>query len=116
MTPRRKKALVSILPGVTALVVITAYLIILLRVENQTIVLVLLGFGIGATVVANWMGWLTPVGRCFTEREDALGLLAIVAAVGVAGYFHGDHFVLLLLCTVLLYCARCCFTPSPHWD
>jgi ABC-type branched-subunit amino acid transport system permease subunit len=26
-----------------------------------------------------------------------------VAAVAVAGYFHGDHFVLLLLCTVLLY-------------
>jgi ABC-type branched-subunit amino acid transport system permease subunit len=103
MTPRRKKALASILPGVTALVLATVYLIILLRVENQTIVLVLLGFGIGATVVANWMGWLAPVGRCFTEREDALGLLTIVAAVAVAGYFHGDHFVLLLLCTVLLY-------------
>src|SRR5690606_17896066 len=39
----------------------------------------------------------------FREREDALSLVAILAALGIVAVFHEDHFVLLLLCTVLLY-------------
>ena len=93
----------SILPGAVALTLATAYLIVLLRVENQITIIVLLGVGIAAVVAANWLGLLAPVGRNFGKREDALGLLAIAAAIAVAGYFHEDHFVLLLLCTVLLY-------------
>ena len=41
--------------------------------------------------------------RSFADREDALGGFAVLAAVAVAAYFHEDHFVLLLLITVLLY-------------
>jgi ABC-type branched-subunit amino acid transport system permease subunit len=59
--------------------------------------------GIVAVLAANWLGWFTPVSRSFADREDALGALAIVAAFVVAAYFHDDHFVLLLVCTVLLY-------------
>jgi ABC-type branched-subunit amino acid transport system permease subunit len=103
MAPQQMKAVESILPGAVALALATVYLIVLLRVENQTTILILLAIGIATVVAANWLGWLTPVGRSFGEREDVLGLLSIVAAIVVAGYFHGDHFVLLLLCTVLLY-------------
>ena len=103
MAPQEMKAVESILPGAVALGLATVYLIVLLRVENQTTILILLAIGIATVVAANWLGWLTPVGRSFGEREDVLGLLSIVAAIVVAGYFHGDHFVLLLLCTVLLY-------------
>jgi ABC-type branched-subunit amino acid transport system permease subunit len=91
------------LPGAVALTRATVYLIVLLRVENQITILVLLGVGIAAVLAANWLGWLAPVGRSFGEREDVLGFFAIVAAIVVASYFHEDHFVLLLLCTVLLY-------------
>jgi len=103
MTPQRKRAAESILPGAVALALATAYLIVLLRVENQNTILVLLGIGIAIVLLANWLGWLASVGHSFGEREDALGPLAIVAAIVVMGYFHEDHFVLLLLCTVLLY-------------
>jgi ABC-type branched-subunit amino acid transport system permease subunit len=91
------------LPGAAALALATTYLIMLLRVENQTTILVLLGLGIAAVIAANWLGWLAPVGQSFATREGALARLAILAAIVVAAYFHEDHFVLLLLCTVLLY-------------
>ena len=103
MAPQQMKAVKSTLPGAVALALATVYLIVLLRVENQTTILILLAIGIATVVAANWLGWLAPVGRSFGEREDVLGLMSIVAAIVVAGYFHGDHFVLLLLCTVLLY-------------
>jgi ABC-type branched-subunit amino acid transport system permease subunit len=93
----------SILPGAAAVTLATLFLIVLLRVEDQTAVIALLVFGIAAVVAANWVGWLAPVAQSFGEREDGLGVLTIVAAVAVAAFFHEDHFVLLLVCTVLLY-------------
>jgi ABC-type branched-subunit amino acid transport system permease subunit len=103
MAENSKTPAASILPGAVTLALATVYLIVLLRVENQTTILILLGVGIAAVVVANWLGWFAPVGLSFGEREGGLGLLAVVAALVVAGYFHEDHFVLLLLCTVVLY-------------
>jgi ABC-type branched-subunit amino acid transport system permease subunit len=93
----------SIVPGVIALTMVTAYLIALLQVEDQTTILVLLGTGAVAVIAANWLGWLAPVADSFQVRDQSLALLTIVAAIIVAGYFHDNHFVLLLLSTVLLY-------------
>jgi len=103
MAEHSKTPVASLLPGAVTLALATVYLIVLLRVENQTTILILLGAGIAAVVAANWLGWFAPVGSSFGEREGGLGLLAVVAALVVAGYFHDDHFVLLLLCTVVLY-------------
>src|SRR4029453_7533662 len=93
----------SILPGVAAIVLCTLFLIVLLRVENQRLIIGWRVLGIAAVLAANWLNWLQPVARSFNEREDALGVLAIVAALTVAAFFRTDHFVLLLLCTMLLY-------------
>jgi ABC-type branched-subunit amino acid transport system permease subunit len=93
----------SILPGAVAVALATAFVIVLLRVENQTAIIALLAFGIVAVVAANWLGFLAPVASSFGAREDVLGPLAVVAALAVGAVFHEDHFVLLLLCTVLLY-------------
>jgi ABC-type branched-subunit amino acid transport system permease subunit len=93
----------SLLPGIVAMALATAYLIALLAVEKQTLIIGFLAVGIVAVLAANWLGWLASVSRSFADREDALGALAIVAAFAVAAYFHDDHFVLLLVCTVLLY-------------
>jgi ABC-type branched-subunit amino acid transport system permease subunit len=93
----------SLLPGAAAVVLVTAFLIILLRVENQKAIIALLALGIGAVIAANRLGLLKPVAHSFSEREDALGLLAIVATLAVGVVFHEDHFVLLLVCTVVLY-------------
>jgi ABC-type branched-subunit amino acid transport system permease subunit len=93
----------SIVPGALAIALATVFLIVLLRVENQTTIIALLAFGIASVIAANRFGWLAPVAACFSEREDGLGVLAVVAAIAVAAFFHEDHFVLLLVCTVLLY-------------
>jgi ABC-type branched-subunit amino acid transport system permease subunit len=103
MPSQLNKAAVSIIPGAGALALATLYLIAMLRVESQTTILVLLGIGAAVVVVAHWLGWLAPVALSFQERDDALARLAVVAVVAIAGYFREDHFVLLLLCTVLLY-------------
>lgn len=97
------KAQASLLPGIAAVVLATAYVIALLAVEKQTLIMGLLTAGVVAVVAANYLGWLDPVGRSFADRENALGIVAIVAACVVAAYFHEDHFVLLLFITVLLY-------------
>jgi ABC-type branched-subunit amino acid transport system permease subunit len=93
----------GLLPGVVALAVATAYLIALLAVEKQTIIIAVLAGGIAAVLAAAWLRLLDPVSRSFAEHEDALGGFAVAAACILAAYFHEDHFVLLLMITVLLY-------------
>ncbi|WP_245471476.1 branched-chain amino acid ABC transporter permease [Bradyrhizobium genosp. SA-3] len=85
------------------MVLVTVFLIILLRVENQKGIIALLALGIGAIILANRLGLLKPVTHSFSEREDALGLLTMFATLAVGAVFHEDHFVLLLVCTVVLY-------------
>ncbi|HXN44982.1 MAG TPA: branched-chain amino acid ABC transporter permease [Xanthobacteraceae bacterium] len=91
------------LPGLVALTLATAYVIVLLAAERQAVILALLALAILAVVAAQRLGWLNGVGRSFAEREDTLGGLAVLAAVIAAAWFHDDHFVLLLLNSVLLY-------------
>jgi ABC-type branched-subunit amino acid transport system permease subunit len=101
------KSRVSVWPGVAALVVATVCLITLLAVERQQLIMGLLAIAIVAAVASSWLGLLRPVSRSFAEREHALGALAILAVLAVAAYFREDHFVLLLLVTVLLYTVAC---------
>src|SRR6266404_3594469 len=103
MTEAGQHAKGALLPGVAAVALATAYLIALLAVEKQALIIGLLALAIAAVLAANWLGWLAPVSRSFADREEALGAMAIAAAFAVAAFFHEDHFVLLLVCTVLLY-------------
>src|SRR6188508_2374872 len=93
----------SLWPGLIALALMTAYLIALLAVEKQRLIIALLAAGIAIVFAAGWMGWLNPVSRSFAEREDTLGIFGIAALCLLAAYFHEDHFVLLLVITVMLY-------------
>jgi ABC-type branched-subunit amino acid transport system permease subunit len=90
-------------PGAAAVVAAAAFLIALLQVEDQTMIMVLLAIGAAVVTFANWLGLLAPVASSFRQREHSLGLLAIAAALAVGAVFREDHFVLLLVCTVLLY-------------
>jgi ABC-type branched-subunit amino acid transport system permease subunit len=98
-----KKAPVSIWPGLIALAVATVYLIAVLAVEKQALIIALLVAGIAVVAAAAWFGLLDGVSACFVEHEDTLGACAIIAALIVAAYFYDNHFVLLLIITVLLY-------------
>jgi ABC-type branched-subunit amino acid transport system permease subunit len=100
---RRPEPRSPLLPGLVALVLATAYVIVLLAAERQAVIIALLALAILAVVAAQRLGLLEGVGRSFAEREDTLGGLAVLAAVIAAAWFHDDHFVLLLLNSVLLY-------------
>ena len=103
MAAGKTKTNASLLPGLLALALGTAYVIALLGAEKQPVIIGLLAAGIAAVLAASWLGWLAPVARSFADGEDRLGLFAIAAAFVVALYFREDHFVLLLFVTVLLY-------------
>jgi ABC-type branched-subunit amino acid transport system permease subunit len=97
------QARTTLLPGLIALAIGTAYLIVLLAVEKQPIIIAVLVAGIAGVLIAAWFGVLDRVSRSFAEHDDALGGFSILAAVALGLYFHEDHFVLLLVITVLLY-------------
>jgi len=93
----------SLWPGLAALALVTAYMIALLGAEKQALIMALLGAGIIAGFGAGWFGWLTPVSRSFSQHEDGLGLYAVLGLCVIAAWFHDNHFVLLLVVTVMLY-------------
>src|SRR5215469_12751242 len=88
--------------AIIALAVVTVYLIALLSAENQPVVMSLIAFGIVSALAAGWFGVLQGVARAFSEHEERTGIFAIMAALVIAAWFHEDHFVLLLIVTVLL--------------
>lgn len=97
------KARAAVWPGLIALAVAAFYLVAMLAAERQAIIISLLVVGSAIVVVAAWFRALDRVGRSFADHEDALGIGAVLALVAVAAFFHEDHFVLLLITTVLLY-------------
>lgn len=90
-------------PALGALAAASVYLAVLLGVEQQTLIIALLALGIAAVAAAAWLGLLDRVRRSFAAHENAFGGCAIVAAIAIAGFFEDNHFVLLLMVTVLLY-------------
>src|SRR5439155_11123228 len=92
-----------LLPGFFALALVTVYGIVLLAAERQAVIITLLALAILAVLAAQRLGVLEGVGRSFAEREDALGGLAILGAVATAAWFYDNHFVLLLVNSVLVY-------------
>ena len=102
MAGKAEKTHAALWPGLIALAAATLYLIALLAAENQALIIALLTGGIAAVIAAAWSRLLNPAGRSFEDHEDVLGGFAILAAFAVAVFFHEDHFVLLLVTTVLL--------------
>lgn len=93
----------SLWPGLVALILASGYVTALLAAERQRTVIALLALGMVAVLAAAWLHLVDAVSRAFADREDELGGLTIVAALAIGAYFHEDHFVLLLVITVLLY-------------
>ena len=102
-SPAAGKADISVWPGAIALAVATAYLIGLLAVEKQNAIIALLALGVVGTLVAAWFGLTEVAGQSFNSHENALAGLAVIVALAVAVFFYDNHFVLLLMTTVLLY-------------
>ncbi|MGB7855560.1 MAG: branched-chain amino acid ABC transporter permease [Pseudolabrys sp.] len=98
-----EKGHTTVWPGIAGLAIATGYLIAMLGAEKQNLIIILLAAGIVAMLAAAWLGLLENVSASFVEHEDALAVCAIGAACAVGAVFHDNHFVLLLVITVLLY-------------
>ena len=90
-------------PALSVLGAATLYLVALLAAERQALIIALILFGIVVVAAAAWFKLPDIVSRSAAMHEDALGQYTILAALVVAAVFHDNHFVLLLLTTVLLY-------------
>ena len=93
----------SLIAGIVATIAVTAYVIALLVVESQLEILVLLVGGVGVVLAAARFGVLARVGEGLARRETTLYLLAVLGVVLAMVFFHEDHFILLMMATVILY-------------
>jgi ABC-type branched-subunit amino acid transport system permease subunit len=98
-----EKGRTTVWPGIIVLAIATSYFIAMLGAEKQNLIIILLAAGIVAVLAAAWLGLLETVSASFVEHEDALAVCAIGATCAVGAVFHDNHFVLLLVITVLLY-------------
>ena len=99
--------LASLLPGVVGAVVVTVYLLLVLSVESQAGITVLLVAGAITIMVFARFGDTARFGRSFSAQENTLNLLIILAVLVITGFFYEDHFVLLLVATVIIYVIAC---------
>jgi ABC-type branched-subunit amino acid transport system permease subunit len=89
-------------PGLAGIALAAVYVACLLAAERQNLIIALLAAGILVMIVAARVGVAGSFTRSFAAHEDGMGIVALGAAVVIAGYFHEEHFVLLLVITVLL--------------
>jgi ABC-type branched-subunit amino acid transport system permease subunit len=95
--------LASLLAVLASAAVVTVYAVLLLAVESQTGILILLAAGAGAVLLGARFGVIAAVRRVVGERESVLNLVAVLAVVALTGVFFEEHFVLLLLATIIIY-------------
>lgn len=87
--------------GCGALAVV--YVVFLLRVESQLGVLLLLLGGLGAVLSVARFGMLRRLAAGMREPNIGVSVSVVIAALIVTGYLYDDHFVLLLIATVMLF-------------
>jgi ABC-type branched-subunit amino acid transport system permease subunit len=86
---------------------LSIYLILLLSVESQVGIAALLVIGIIAMLASARFRVTAQLGNLFGERDSLLNLMVILAVLIVTGFFYEDHFVLLLVATVIIYVIAC---------
>jgi ABC-type branched-subunit amino acid transport system permease subunit len=98
---------VPLWPGALAVGFVTALGIAFVWAENEWEVVGVLAAAVVGVLVARRCGWLEPAVRAFTLRESAMNRLAIAGLFVFIGFFHDDHFPLLMVGTVLVYLLVC---------
>lgn len=98
---------VPLWPGALATGLVTALAIAFMWAENEWEVVGVLAAAAVGTLVARRCGWLEPAVRAFTQRESAMNRLTIAGLLVFVGFFHDDHFPLLMVGTVLVYLLVC---------
>ena len=103
-SPAKIPPLISALAGALG---VSGYLILLLHVEEQLAIALLLAGGAVAVLVGVRFGIGTRVTGLAGDHENALNLSAVLVVLIVTGFFYEDHFVLLLVATVIIFVIAC---------
>jgi len=90
-----------------AAVVLVAYLYFFLHAESQIAVGVLLAVAVVALFAAGKLGLVKTVEQAAAHRPGQSRLWALGGTLALIVLFHESHFVLLMLCAVLLYTTAC---------
>ncbi len=92
-----------LLPGILTAAAATVYLLFLLKVESQVEIAFLLAAAVIGVLAAARFGLMARVAKGFSGHEGAMHLTLVLAVVLLTGFFHEDHFALLLIATVIIY-------------
>lgn len=94
----------SFLAGIAAM---TTYAALFLHAESQAEVLGLVALAVVGVPVLARLGWMSRFSRSLQAHTVPAGLAIAAALVVIMGLFHDQHFVMLMLASVLLYTVAC---------
>ncbi len=100
-SPRGSLALIA------AAVVLTLYVWMFLHAESQAAVGVLIAAAAIAVAVSRKLGATRTMEAAVAERPGLARALSLLGALALIAAFHDSHFVLLMLCAVLLFSTAC---------
>ena len=102
MTPAKSALMLSV-----AALVLTVYAWFFLHAESQIGIAILLVAAIVAVILSRRFGVTLLVEQSAARRPGLSRWLAVGCGVVLIAAFHSSHFVLLMLCGVLLYSTAC---------
>jgi ABC-type branched-subunit amino acid transport system permease subunit len=94
-------------PGVAAALLVAAFAVAFMWAEKEWEVLGVLVVAVGGVLAGRRLGWLAPAARAYAAHEPAMNRIAIVLLAAFVAVFHGEHFPLLMVGTVLVYLVVC---------
>lgn len=92
---------------IAAAVVLTLYVWMFLHAESQAAVGVLIAAAAIAVAVSRKLGATRTMEAAVAERPGLARALSLLGALALIAAFHDSHFVLLMLCAVLLFSTAC---------
>ncbi|HEX5478050.1 MAG TPA: branched-chain amino acid ABC transporter permease [Burkholderiales bacterium] len=101
------KKLASLLPGVGAIAGITAYAAFFLHAESQAAVLGLVALGVLGVPAAALLGLTSRVSASLESHPGAVRLAIAAGLAAIVALFYDQHFVMLMLASVLFYTVAC---------
>lgn len=96
----------AVIMSITALA-LTVYAWFFLHAESQVSIAILLVAAVLAVILSRRLGVTQLVEESATQRPGLSRLLMVGCCVALIAVFHNSHFVLLMLCGVLLYSTAC---------
>ena len=97
----------SVLPGIASIAAMALYAAFFLHAESQAQVLGLLALAVVGVPVLARVGWIARTAVSLEAHPLAARSASVAALAVIIALFHEQHFVMLMLASVLLYSVAC---------